>query len=307
MGPRAFGRLASRVRALAHAICPAFVFLIWRFVTGNRYLPNIIRPVKFREKVLCKMLFDRDPRLPLISDKLKARDYIASTIGPEYLTDIYAVWEDANDITFNPSWEPFFLKPNHGSGVFEMVENPADADMKFLLQEARSWMSMNYGRLWKEWSYLSIPPKIFAEKWIGPKDALLIDYKFFCFSGKPKFIQVISGAAWAECRMYRDLEWNPFEVMDGSEPLDERDCPRPRNLDEMIAVAAALSKDFDFLRVDLFNVSGKILAGELTSYPWGAVTQLSHSDDASIGSLWAMAGMTYLPANRLKRMLCPGR
>lgn len=41
----------------------------------------------------------------------------------------------------------------------------------------------------------------------------------------------------------------------------------PENLNEMISIAEQLSDGFKFLRVDLYNVKGKIYFGELTFYP----------------------------------------
>ncbi len=294
--------MSSRIKYYARAIAPSFVYLVGKFLIRNKYVPNIISPKAFNEKVLCKMLFDRDPRLPVNADKLAVRGFIEKAGGAKYLPQLLAVWDRPEDIQIDATWGPHVVKSNHGSSQLCLVKEPAMADMAAIRRAAAGWVSENYGRVHKEWCYMPIKPRIFAEGWIGPAGATLTDYKFFCFDGVPKFMKIIRDITSTAESAYCDLGFNRINVSDTNNTLDLATFERPKNVDEMIDLAASLSKGFDFLRVDMYNIDGQIVIGELTNYPLAAGIKLSpFSSDLYLGSFWDVSKMTYLPFSKFRK------
>lgn len=96
----------------------------------------------------------------------------------------------------------------------------------------------------------------------------LKDYKFFCFNGKVKCFKIDFGRFVEHHANYYSPEGKllPFGEK-GLEPDSNHIEIMPENLNEMISIAEQLSNGFKFLRVDLYNIKGKIFFGELTFYP----------------------------------------
>lgn len=96
----------------------------------------------------------------------------------------------------------------------------------------------------------------------------LKDYKLFCFNGKVKFFKVDFGRFVEHHANYYDTDGNLLPFGEKSfEPDPNYIIELPNNLKEMISLAERLSKNEPFLRVDFYNVEGKIYFGELTFYP----------------------------------------
>ena len=60
---------------------------------------------------------------------------------------------------------------------------------------------------------------------------------------------------------------------------------KPENFEEMKAVAAKLSKGIPEVRVDLYNINGKIYFGEMTFFHWSGFVKYEPEEwDYKIGS-----------------------
>ena len=118
-----------------------------------------------------------------------------------------------------------------------------------------------------------------------PSDNSILDYKFFCFNGKPKFLKVDYGRFTEHHANYYDLEWNLLEYGEtGLEPDPNHIETMPDNFDLMVEIVKTLCKEFIFVRIDLYNVSGQIYFGELTLYPAsGLLPWTNKQDDYKIG------------------------
>ena len=128
----------------------------------------------------------------------------------------------------------------------------------------------------REWPYKDVPKRIIAEKFMAPekspdsvlKSSELLDFKFFCFNGKVRFFKVDFGRFVEHHANYYSPEGELLEFGEkGIEPDSNYPIELPDNLKEMISLAERLSKNKPFLRVDFYNVNGKIFFGELTFYP----------------------------------------
>ena len=91
------------------------------------------------------------------------------------------------------------------------------------------------------------------------------DYKLFVFGGKVRLIQVDRDRFTRHTQVLYDASWNYVEgtvaAVQGP-PID-----RPPSLSLMTESAEALSASVDFLRVDLYDIEGRVYFGELTSSP----------------------------------------
>ncbi len=294
MAPRVLDLWKTIRRALRRALLfalPDCVGLTALYLIKHRRLPNLLRPSALSEKTLCKMLFDRNELLPIISDKLAVRDFVRSRVGSAVLKKIYAVYENETEIRLDDLPDRFVLKANHGSKMNYFVESAADKNPDIIVPIARRWLTTNYGRQNGQWAYKSICPRIFAEERLEN-----IEYKIFCFDGEPKFLKVLVGLKPDRRSRFFDLDWNTFEVAEISPNFPRDMISRPANLTEMVEISRRLSRGFDFLRVDLYNIRNKIFFGELTNYHSAAMQRFHPREyDYKFGSYWNPDSMTYLP------------
>jgi hypothetical protein len=248
--------------------------------------PNIIQPRAFSEKLLKKIMFSRDPRLTLFADKYLVRHFVRLRLEQEqYLPRLYGVIEDPGGLSKLALPEKFVMKPNHLSGKIKIVRGPEELEMEELERLSHDWLQTNYYYRCNEWAYKDIRPRILFEEWLG-RDDVPDDYKFFCFNGQPRFMQVDKGRFKNHRRNFYDMDFNllPFKL-DLDNFVEQTEVPP--NFEEMIDVSQKLSYGVDFLRVDLYNISGRVVFGELTNYP-GAGTDRYRPLvwDEKIGSYW---------------------
>ena len=257
---------------------PVTLIKIRYFATFHRF-PNLKNPQTFNEKILYIKLFTDTSKWTVLADKYKVRDYIKECGLGDCLIPLLGMWTDVNDIDFDSLPHSFIFKANNGVGKSEhlMVEDKnkldVDASKKFLNKLLKA---KHVGVLAAEPQYKNMPPCIIAEELLpsveGEKSP--VDYKIFCFNGEPKFIRTYSNRDkdGADVSTY-DTLWNPMPEVDHAEDRYHagKHLPKPVNLEEMVRIAALLAKPFPFVRVDLYNINGKIYFGELTFTPLGGL------------------------------------
>lgn len=249
------------------------------------------RPAAFTEKLEWKRLSDRRQLVTTFADKAAVREYVAQTVGPELLTRCYAVVSDPRELSRSRLPREFVVKPNHCSGLIYIVSDqapgafavtPASArksgvimttpdalDWNQLRATSQRWLARNYGQETLEWAYLNIPPRILVEELLKEPDGqFAINYRFFVFHGGARLVQVdrLQRDGW-RCNHYLP-DWSRVEVQIKHPPADE-EFSRPTRLSRMLEVAEALGRETDFVRVDLYEVEGRVVFGELTNYPLG--------------------------------------
>ena len=291
-----FGAFKRGLRAFLLRVFPDAVFLVLRHVVAQKRIPSLTRPTAFTEKVLCKMLYDRNELMPVVADKVAVRDYVEARVGPGVLSRLYAVYDSEDDIRLDELPDRFVLKANHGSGLNHFVDGPGDKDPEIIRSIAREWLNTNYGDHWGEWAYQPIKPRVLAEEYLDLEYDHTVDYKFFCFDGEPRFLKVVYGQrSGGEGRFY-DVDWNTFDVYERKGAFPEDLIPRPENLAEMTEICRKLTQGFDFLRVDLYNIDGRIVFGELTNYHNASRHRFHPREyDFKFGAYWRRESMTYLP------------
>ena len=233
---------------------------------------NWERPISYNEKINWEKLNVKDERRTRLSDKYLVREWVKEQIGEQYLTKLYGVWEDANDIDFTLLPEAFALKVNNGSGRNIIVKNKKEMDDDAVRRQLNEWMQYNFAFASLELHYRDIVPKIVCEEYLEGMAESVYDYNIYCFHGEPEFIWCIKGSHRPECRASfytKDWVMQPFSY---GYPKDPVLAPRPEKLDEMLELSRILSKDFEHVRVDWYNLpDGRVLFGEMTFSSWSGL------------------------------------
>lgn len=237
---------------------------------------NIDNPKTFNEKIQWLKVHDLNHQKTLLADKYAVRRWVCDIIGEKYLIPLVGgPWKCGEEILFEKLPAKYVLKANHGSGMNYVVQNNEEIDKETIIKMVNKWMGTTFGWLGMETQYFNIERRIIAEEYIEQIDGNLLDYKIHCFEGEPRFIQIIGNRKNLKTHVgvtaFYDLSWNKLEINTGNYPIYENDICRPFNLEEMIEIARKLSKEFKYVRVDLYNINNQIKFGEMTFTPGGGV------------------------------------
>lgn len=243
-------------------------------------IPNLRNPKTFNEKLTWMKLHDRNPKYVQMVDKLTAKEYVNKIIGGGYIIPTLKVWDSPEDVDIEELPEQFVLKCTHNSGGIVICRDKDKFDLKGAKKKLEKTFYRNYFWLGREWPYKNVEPRIIAEQYmedVGGAEKGLTDYKFYCFDGVPKYLYVSSGLEnHATARIsFLTLDWQfaPFGRSDYK--AFEKLPKRPVNLSEMIELAKTLSKGLPFLRVDLYEIKGKVFFSELTLSPCSGMMPFS--------------------------------
>ena len=204
-----------------------------------------------------------------IADKILVHEYSKKILGKDICVPIIKIYEDAKDIKMEELPDKFVLKCNHGSGMNILCNNKSNFDLKSAKLLLNNWKDINFGLIRSEFQYINIKRKIFSEIYL--KDNIE-DYKIYCFHGIPKFIRVqkIINETNEKINNYYDLNWKLTNIETGLPGFYRRPdiiFEKPKNFDLMLEYSKKLSEEFVFVRVDLYNINGKIYLGEMTFSP----------------------------------------
>lgn len=248
---------------------------------------------RYTEKMQWKKLYYINPLEKETSDKYAVRQWVSEKIGQEYLIPLLGVWEDFKEINFDTLPKRFVLKTTHGSASIIIVKDKNTFDKKYAELMFRVWMSFDYAYASFEMNYKDIPRRIIAEEYMEDQYGELRDYKFMCFDGKPYCCWVDKGRFTKHTRDIFDMNWNLLPFTDHY-PNSGEPTPKPKNFEKMIDIATKLSEGFSHVRVDLYNLDGKIYFGELTFCESSGFCEISPDKyDFEMGKMWN------LPINNL--------
>ena len=249
-------------------------YLKAQFLYTFGYPLDLESPKTFCEKLQWLKLYDRNPKYTTMVDKYEVKKYVAEIIGEEYIIPTLAVWDKPQDIDWNTLPNQFVLKTTHGGGGNGVIicKDKELLDKRAIIKQLESSLDKDLYKEFREWPYKDVPKRIIAEKFMAPEKSPapndLPDYKFFCFNGKVRFFKVDFGRFVEHHANYYSPEGELLEFGEqGLEPDPNYPIELPNNLRDMISLAEKLSADEPFLRVDFYNVNGKIFFGELTFYP----------------------------------------
>ena len=228
---------------------------------------NLDNPKDLNEKIHYLIINEYGKREAELSDKIEVRNYIRKVGHDEILTKVYGVYKNFDEIDFDKLPDKFVLKTNHGSNATVICTNKENFDKARAKKILNGSLKQNFAKVALEYHYKYIKPMIMCEEYIDDGTGTNpIDYKMFCFGGKPECVLVCTGRTNVMKRDYYDLKWNYLEYAK-REYRSDKIIDKPINFDKMIQLAKELSKPFDFVRVDFYNCKGKIFFGELTFSP----------------------------------------
>lgn len=246
---------------------------------------NLLEPTGFNEKLNWLKLYYRNPKFTMMADKYWVKQYVAEKIGEQYVVPCYGYWKSVNEIEYDKLPDKVFLKSTHDSGGGMQVDktriNLTRIRKRF---NRKTLIGKNWYWTLREYPYKYIEPGIIAEEYLDEGTGReLHDYKFYCFNGKPEYMYITNkGSKIYE--NYYDLDFNPVNISHGYERFTP-EFSKPVNFEKMIELAGILSKGLPFVRVDFFNVNGKLYFGEFTFYDWGGMKPLNEPWETYLGNL----------------------
>lgn len=259
------------------------------------YHLNFENPKSFNEKVFWKKIYDRNPLLPITADKYEVRSYIKEVLGEktanEILIPLLYVTDKPDTIPFQNISPPFIIKPNHASGRYIIIENNNNynhLNKKEIIRTCWGWLKIPYGLDRHEWAYQPIKRKIVIEKLLQDEDGKIPkDYKFFIFHGVCRKIMVFFDrfSEHGSRIISYDRNWKCLSKSNSTKR--KIDDEKPETYQKMLDIAEKLGNVFDFVRVDLYTIVGRIYFGELTHYPMsGFNPKASLENDIESGKYW---------------------
>jgi hypothetical protein len=232
---------------------------------------NLASPETFNEKLHWLMLNYRRPELTELVDKYVVRRYVAARVGDSILNDLYGVWDEPWVVPFAGLPDAFVLKVTWSSGQNIICWDKSALDIVATRRRLAAWMRRSGYWDGREWPYKNITPRIICERLLTDEDGRIPpDYKFFCFGGQPRLIQVHTDRFTGHRSDMFDTEWRQLPVT-MHHPSSGRDIPAPKTLGAMLSIAAALSSGFPFVRVDLYSIGETVIFGEMTWFPGGGL------------------------------------
>jgi|SRR5690625_2896849 len=235
--------------------------------TGRKL--NLKDTERYNEKIQWYKLYYRDPLMTQCADKYRVREYVTSKGLENILVPLYGAYDDAEDIDFDDLPDEFVLKTNNGSHTNILCDSKSKLDIGVTIETLNSWLTERTAKAGREWAYYNIQPKIICEQYLDVgENNELVDYKFICFDGKVACVFVNAERNSSEGLIF-DIYNEAFKKLPYKRKgLRESitDFPKPINYDEMVEIAEILSVDFPHVRVDLYNINGKVYFGEMTFY-----------------------------------------
>ena len=256
------------------------IALTYRFRHGR--WPDLDNPQTFTELVQARKLAGVDAAMSRMADKVTAKRIVAAELASDWI--IPTLWS-GTDLPAMPEWRaPFVVKARHGCNQTAFVLDDS-ADWAAIRRRAARWMRSAYGYWLDEEIYAAIPRGLIVEPFVGAPPVLPVDYKFYVFGGRVEYVQIHLGRGGRHRWILLDRQWRRVSAASA-----DADPPHPVSLARMIAAAETLAAERDFLRVDLYEIDGRPLFGEMTFYPGSGLDRFDPvSLDSTLGAHWLRA------------------
>lgn len=229
-------------------------------------------PKDINEKMLWLLINTDTSKWTELSDKYLVRNYLKECGLGDLLVKLYGKWDKAEDIDFSVLPQKSILKCNHDSGSYYIVDKTKGYDEKEIRKYLKKHLKVNYAYMNGELHYAKIKPCIIAEEFLEEKNnrfsSSLVDYKVWSFDGKPYCVWACHNRTkkGTYVNVY-DLDWNVHpecSVFTNHYHDGGGKVPKPTSFDRMMEAASVLSKGFPEVRVDFYDVDGKLYFGEMT-------------------------------------------
>lgn len=268
---------------------PVKIYLNILFKFFNGYKLNLNNPKTFLEKIQWLKIYDKNPEYTKMVDKIEVKNYVSEKIGKEYIIPTLKEYNTVDEIKLEELPSKFVMKCNHDSGKILLCNDKSTLEINKIKNDFKRLLNKDFYQISKEWPYKNVKRKILIEEYINDGEKSdLDDYKWYCFNGEPLYCQVIRDRRTNETIDFYDKDWIHQEFVGLNPKCDNGKKPakKPENLSKHLEIARILSKDIPFIRVDLYEVNGKIYFGELTFYPNGGFGKFKPSIwDLKLGNL----------------------
>ena len=258
-----------------------YLRLFYRATTGRCI--DFKDPKGYCEKLQWLKVNDRRPEYTKLVDKLAVRDHIDEVLGEGYMFPLLGKWKSFDEIDFSTLPEQFVIKCNHDSGSTKVIKNKSQLTEKAIKEMRKFYtkrLKRDFFHAGREYPYKGIEPYIIAEQLMideNEPDKSIEDYKFFCFNGEPKLMFVATDRSTA-CKFdFFDMDFNHLDIFNIHENT-EKTILKPAKFEEMKEIAKKLSQGMRHVRIDLYELNGKIYFGEYTFFHGGGF-QLFHPDE----------------------------
>lgn len=257
-----------------------YLFIVYWAYTGRKL--NLKNPKTYNEKLQWLKLYDRRPEYSIYVDKYAVRSYVADKVGEKYLIPIYGVYNGIDEINWDSLPDQFVLKCTHGSGSNIICSDKSKLDIDSVKKQLRKWMKKNWYWFGREWPYKNVKPRIICEKYLQDN---ITDYKFMCFSGKPLLVQIHCDRYENHTLDFYNCNWEKTEIRRNT-PTASNPIPKPKCFEEMLWIAEKLSEDEIHVRIDLYEVNGRVYFSEKTLYSASGFTSFAKQEyDEYLGKL----------------------
>lgn len=263
------------------AVCFAYYNAFYRF-------PNLSNPKTINEKLQVLKLnqYYNNDIITTCVDKVLVKDYLKKQGYGDLCAQTYWVGDNFGSVDFDSLPEQFVIKCNHGCGYNLFVGNKDRIDREEVEKTVLQWMDEDCWKIYAEFQYQFVEKKILIEQYLGDR---IKTYKFYCFNGVPKVVYCSQADEEGNADRYLDyydLKWNHLDIHLGEHPWNPIPVVRPCCLEKMIEIANELCKPFPFVRVDLYEIEGKVFFSEFTFEPTGGYMQLYPSSVALEWGEW---------------------
>ena len=251
-------------------------------------------PKTFNEKLQWLKLNDRNPLYITLVDKCEVKAWVAERIGSEHVVPTLGVWDSFDEIDFEALPERFVLKCTHDSEGVVVVSDRAQFGLEAAKAKIEAALKCNFYYIGREWPYLNVKPRIIAEEYMEDlRHGELRDYKFFCFDGEPKVMFVASGRGAGQTKFdYFDTHFNRLDIKQHY-PNSEGEIERPETFGRMMDAARTLSRGIPHVRIDFYEVDGKMYFGECTFYHFSGFMPFEPDEWDEVFGSWL-----FLPADK---------
>lgn len=233
-------------------------------------------PQTFNEKIMWLRLYYQNPLITKCCDKFALKDYVANTIGEQYIIPVIDSWTNADQIDFDKLPDKFAIKVNWASFYLKIVKDKSQENLEKLRKQLKKWMKPYRNGYYQmfNWGYKDMPAIVFAEEYMEQIDGQLYDYKFFCFDGKVEYMFIATDRFdknVVTSHDFFDRDFNELGFSYGGRSHAGTKISKPKNFEKMKELAEILSKPFPFVRVDFYEVGDKVYVGEMTFYPGAGI------------------------------------
>lgn len=268
------------------ALIPFKYRVIILYILKLRSFPKLSNPTSFNEKILWRKLYDNND-YSLLADKVASKDFVKSRSNKVMVPNILWQGKNAHDINFEKLPSDYVIKANHGSRMNIIVRNSNHPSVENLNEIFKRWHKHDQASVLGEKAYGKITPIFFIEEFLDFDAFVPVDYKFFVYHGKVKYLQIDTGRFTEHFRNIITSDWQETFVTYSHPRLEQSDLTKPDNYQDMLQVAESIAHGFDFLRVDLYSDHNNVYFGEITIYPGAGYEPFNNKeDDEMLGENW---------------------